>query len=249
MNKKSLYKIYDMSDTEEVVLPRSKPQPKVSNTKPEIAREKLKEKRERLKKEKENMIIEEAKKRLASESETKLKEELIAKQQEEEKKKADPSYALMLKMEQMMSMFSDRNAPIAPGPIDEFRTKAKTKPQANSVKTKAQPKEQELPKPKQRASKKQIEIVQEEEEQEEEKPKRKPRAPKAIVDKPNKSPGLPKPRKKVVYLQQDPVPEESTQFVGYDIAPPAEPIQYQPSSGLLSALMGRRNMNSFNYYE
>jgi hypothetical protein len=235
-----------MSDTEEVVLPRSKPQPKVSNTKPEIAREKLKEKRERLKKEKENMIIEEAKKRLASESEMKLKEELIAKQQEEEKKKADPSYALMLKMEQMMSMFSDRNAPIAPGPIDEYRTKAKPS------KTKAQPKEQELPKSvKQRASKKQIEIVQEEEEQEEEqeKPKRKPRAPKPIVDKPNKSPGLPKPRKKVVYLQQDPIPEESTQFVGYDIAPPAEPIQYQPSSGLLSALMGRRNMNSYNYYE
>ena len=230
-----------MSDTEEVIIQRST-KPKVSNTKPEIAREKLKEKRERLKKEKEHMIIEEAKKRLAVETEAKMKEELIAKQQEEEKKKADPSYALMLKMEQMMKIFSDRNIPIAPGPIDEFR-KAKTK-------TKAQPKEQELPKPvKQRASKKQIEIVQEEEEEEEEKPKRKPRAAKQIVDKPNKSPGLPKPRKKVVYLQQDPVPEESTQFVGYDIAPPAEPIQYQPSSGLLSALMGRRNMNSYNYYE
>jgi len=242
-----------MSDTEEVVIQRST-KPKVSNTKPEIAREKLKEKRERLKKEKEHMIIEEAKKRLAVETEAKMKEELIAKQQEEEKKKADPSYALMLKMEQMMSMFSDRNIPIAPGPIDEFR-KAKPKPKANSVKTKAQPKEQELPKSvKQRASKKQIEIVQEEEEEEEqeqeqEKPKRKPRAAKQIVDKPNKSPGLPKPRKKVVYLQQDPVPEESTQFVGYDIAPPAEPIKYQPSSGLLSALMGRRNMNSYNYYE
>jgi hypothetical protein len=231
-----------MSDTEEVVIQRST-KPKVSNTKPEIAREKLKEKRERLKKEKENMIIEEAKKRLAVETEAKMKEELIAKQQEEEKKKADPSYALLMKMEQMMSMFSDRNVPIAKGPIDEFRSKAKTK---------AQPKEQELPKPvKQRASKKKIEIVQEEEEEEEEqeKPKRKPRAVKQVVDKPNKSPGLPKPRKKVVYLQQEPIQEESTQFVGYDIAPPAEPIQYQPSSGLLSALMGRRNMNSYNYYE
>lgn len=223
-----------MSDTEEVVITRSKP--KVSNTKPEIAREKLKEKRERLKKEKENMMIEEAKKRLAVETEAKMKEELIAKQQEEEKKKADPSYALLMKMEQMMTMFSDRNIPIAKGPIDEFRTK-----------TKAQPKEQELPKPvKKRASKKQIEIVQEEEE-EEEKPKRKPKA--VVADKPNKSKGLPKPRKKVVYLQQEPIQEESTQFVGYDIAPPAEPIQYQPSQGLLSALMGRRNMNSYNYYE
>jgi hypothetical protein len=225
-----------MSDTEEVVITRSKP--KVSNTKPEIAREKLKEKRERLKKEKENMLIEEAKKRLAEDSEAKMKEELIAKQQEEEKKKADPSYALLMKMEQMMSMFSDRNVPIAKGPIDEYR-----------VKTKAQPKEQELPKPvKQRASKKNIEIVPEEEEQEQEvqeKPKRKPKA--VVADKPNKSKGLPKPRKKVVYLQQEPIQEESTQFVGYDIAPPAEPIQYQPSQGLLSALMGRRNMNTYNY--
>jgi hypothetical protein len=88
-----------------------------------------------------------------------------------------------------------------------------------------------------------VEIVEPEPEPEPEpeKPKRKP---KQIVDKPNKAPGLPKPRKKVVYLQQDPIPEESTQFVGYDIAPPAEPVQYQPSNGLLSALMGRRNMNT-----
>jgi len=101
---------------------------------------------------------------------------------------------------------------------------------------------------KRRPSKKKVE---EEPEPEPEKPKRKPREPKPIV---NKAPGLPKPRKKVVYLQQaegrlrqDPVPEESTQFVGYDIAPPAEPIQYQPSSGLLSALMGRRNMIISSY--
>jgi hypothetical protein len=79
--------------------------------------------------------------------------------------------------------------------------------------------------------------------EEEEKPKRKPRA-KEIVDKPNPSKGLPKQRKKVVYLQQEPVPEQSTQFVGYDIAPPQEQINYQSPSGLLSALMSRRNMNS-----
>jgi hypothetical protein len=84
-------------------------------------------------------------------------------------------------------------------------------------------------------------------EEEEEKPKRKPRVPKIQKPIENKAKGLPKPKKKVVYLQQEPVQEESTQFVGYDIAPPQEPIQYQPSSGLLSAMMGRRNMNTFNY--
>jgi len=105
-----------------------------------------------------------------------------------------------------------------------------------------QPKVEEPPPVKRRAPRKKVEIP--EPEPEPEKPKRKPREPKPIV---NKAPGLPKPRKKVVYLQQDPVPEESTQFVGYDIAPPAEPIQYQPSSGLLSALMGRRNMIISSY--
>jgi hypothetical protein len=208
-----------MSDTEEVVIPRSNRSQLKVNTKPEIAREKLKEKRERLKKEKENMLIEEAKKRLLSESEKKQQEAVIAKQAEEEKKKNDPTYALMMRMEQMMAMMGERHAPVAPSPLDEHRGTGK--------KTKA--KTIDIPEP----------------EEEPEKPKRKPRVqkePKPIV---NKSKGLPKPRKKVVYLQQDPIPEESTQFVGYDIAPPAEPIQYQPSSGLLSAMMGRRNMNSF----
>jgi hypothetical protein len=215
-----------MSDTEEVVIPRTNRSQLKVNTKPEIAREKLKEKRERLKKEKENALIEEAKKRLLSESEKKQQEEVIAKQQEEEKKKADPTYALMMRMEQMMAMLGERHAPVASSPLDDFRGSGKV------AKTKAKAKKIEIPEP--------------EPEPEPEKPKRKPRVPKEVVaDKPNKSKGLPKPRKKVVYLQEEPVPEESTQFVGYDIAPPAEPIQYQPSSGLLSAMMGRRNMNSF----
>jgi hypothetical protein len=206
-----------MSDTEEVVIPRSNRSQLKVNTKPEIAREKLKEKRERLKREKDEKLIEEAKKRLQTDSEKKLQEEVIAKQQEEEKKKADPTYALLMKMEQMMSMMGERQVPYAPSPLhDEPKPKAKrvTKPKV---------------------------------EEEPEKPKRKAKELKQVADKPNPSKGLPKPRKKVVYLQQDPVPEESTQFVGYDIAPPQEPIQYQPSSGLLSALMGRRNMNSFSY--
>jgi hypothetical protein len=106
--------------------------------------------------------------------------------------------------------------------------------------TKEQPKEQLPQEPvKRRASKKKVEIP--EPEPEPEKPKRKPRVPK----EPKPIENIPKRKKKVVYLQQDPVPETSTQFVGYDIAPHQEPVQYQPSQGLLSAMMGRRNMNSF----
>jgi len=209
---------YKMSDTEEVVISRTAPKNDVvvtkRNTKPEIAREKLKEKRERLKKEKENLIIEEAKKRLAEDSKKAEQEALLIKKQEEEQKLKDPSYAMLKRMEEMMAMFQS------------------TQPK------KEEPKIEE-PVKKKRAPRKKVEIP--EPEPEPEKPKRKA---KQIVDKPNKSPGLPKPRKKVVYLQQDPVPEESTQFVGYDVAPPAEPVQYQPSNGLLSALMGRRNMNT-----
>jgi hypothetical protein len=204
-----------MSDTEEVVIPRSKRSELKVNTKPEIAREKLKEKRERLKKEKENMLIEEAKKRLALESEKKQQEEALAKAQEEEKKKADPTYALMMRMEQMMTMFNQTKDQSVPTVVKNRRTK-----------------KVEIPEP------------ESEPEPEPEKPKRKPRAIKEPkIPKPIEN--VPKRRKKVVYLQQDPIPEQSTTFVGYDIPPPAEPIQYQPSSGLLSAMMGRRNMNSF----
>ena len=203
-----------MSDTEEVVIPRSNRSQLKVNTKPEIAREKLKEKRERLKKEKENMLIEEAKKRLVSENEKKSVEEAQAKLQEEEKKKTDPSYALLMKMEQMMKMMSENHAPVAPGPLDDFRGSGRV------AKAKA----------------KKVEV-----EEEPEKPKRKPRVPK----EPKPIENVPKRKKKVVYLQEEPVQEKSTTFVGYDIAPPAEPIQYQSSSGLLSAMMSRRNMNSF----
>ena len=201
-----------MSDTEEVVIPRTSRRDAVAqkvNTKPEIAREKLKEKRERLKREKDEKLIEEAKKRLLSESEKKQQEEALVKQEEEEKKKKDPTYALMLRMEQMMSLLQPKPIePVKPEPVKKTRAKK---------------------------------VVIPEPEEEEEKPKRKPRVPK----EPKPIENVPKRKKKVVYLQQDPVPEKSTQFVGYDIAPPQEPIQYQPSSGLLSAMMGRRNMNSF----
>jgi hypothetical protein len=197
-----------MSDTEEVVIPRTNRSQLKVNTKPEIAREKLKEKRERLKREKDEKLIEEAKKRLLSESEKKQQEEAIAKQQEEEKKKSDPTYALMMRMEQMMAL-------LQPKPVD-------------------------IPEPVKKAKAKKVVIPEPEEEEVVEKPKRKPRVPK----EPKPIQNNPKRKKKVVYLQPNPVPEQSTQFVGYDIAPPAEPIQYQPSSGLLSALMSRRNMNT-----
>jgi hypothetical protein len=100
----------------------------------------------------------------------------------------------------------------------------------------------EVPVKKTRAKK--VVIPEPESEPEQEKPlpkQRKPRVPK----EPKPIENVPKRRKKVVYLQQDPIPEKSTQFVGYDIAPPQEPIQYHSPSGLLSAMMSRRNMNSF----
>jgi hypothetical protein len=220
-----------MSDTEEVIIRRAVKEPK--NTKPEIAREKLKEKRERLKKEKENFIIEEAKKRLASETEKKAQEEALAKQQEEEKRMADPTYMMMKRMEEMMLKLQKREEMMMT-PTGRLQLKA-----MDAIKLE----DEVLQPPKaKRSSKKKAEP--EPEPEPEEKPKRKPRVPKDQVVKPNKSPGLPKPRKKVVYLKQEPKESDSTQFVGYDVAPPAEPIQYQPSSGLLSALMGRRNMNS-----
>jgi LPS O-antigen subunit length determinant protein (WzzB/FepE family) len=118
-----------MSDTEEIVIKRL---PK--NTKPEIAREKLKEKRLRLKKEKEDVLIEEAKKRLAQEQ----IQEQEAKAQEEQKKMSDPTYLLMSKFDAMMAMLSSKEAkPQEPEPVPEKKTR---KPRA-----KAEPKE---PKPK-----------------------------------------------------------------------------------------------------
>jgi hypothetical protein len=223
-----------MSDTEEVLIPRSNRSQLKVNTKPEIAREKLKEKRERLKKEKENMLIEEAKKRLVSDSEKKALEEAQAKLQEEEKKKSDPSYALLMKMDQMMALMSSNHAPYAPGPLDDFRGAG------SAVKSRAK-KVQSSRAEKVHTSRLESVPSRTVEDDPEEKPKRKPRVPK----EPKPIENVPKRKKKIVYLQEEPVQEKSTTFVGYDIAPPAEPIQYTPSSGLLSALMGRRNMNSF----
>jgi hypothetical protein len=240
-----------MSDTEEVVLSRA-PAKRV-NTKPEIAREKLKEKRERLKKEKENLLIEEAKKRLAEDNKKAEQEALLLKQKEEEQKQKDPSYALLMKMEQMMSLLqpkvTDSKGNSVPEPIKIVKKRG-SKKAIDIAGGEVEIDEKHIPIAKspldefRGSGKKKVTITETEDVEEEEKPKRKPRQPKQVVDKPNKSPGLPKPRKKVVYLQQDPVQEESTQFVGYDVAPPAEPIQYQPSSGLLSAMMSRRNMNT-----
>ena len=213
-----------MSDTEEVVLTRTKTKV-IKDTKPEIAREKLKAKRDRLKKEKEDFIIEEAKKRLAEEQVKKQHDEIKAKEQEEEKKKSDPMYAMMLKMEQMMSMINKPTLAEQEKPVEPKKRKAPVKKII-------------FPEP---------EIESEEEAGGSYGVKVKTvRKKKEVVDKPNPSKGLPKPRKKVVHLQSnDPVQESSTQFVGYDIAPPAQPIQYQ-SNGLLNAMMSRRNMNVSN---
>jgi len=117
-----------MSDTEEIVItkaPRAK-----KDTKPEIAREKLKEKRDRLKKEKDNLLIEEAKKRLAEEQ---MQATATAKA-EEEKKKSDPNFLLLQQMKEMMEMMKQPthtrdllpSAPTpAPAPVPPKKTRAK----------------------------------------------------------------------------------------------------------------------------
>jgi hypothetical protein len=96
-----------MSDTDEIIITKA---PRVKkDTKPEIAREKLKEKRDRLKKEKENLLIEEAKKRLAEEQ----VQAAQVQKAEEEKKKSDPNFLLLQQMKEMMEMMK---AP-APAPV------------------------------------------------------------------------------------------------------------------------------------
>ncbi len=222
-----------MSDTEEVVLTRTKTKV-IKDTKPEIAREKLKAKRERLKKEKEDFIIEEAKKRLAEEQVKKQHDEIKAKEQEEEKKKSDPMFQMMLKMEQMIMAM--------PNMINKPTLAEQEKP--------VEPKKRKAPANQRSPVAKKIIFPEPEIESEEEVKVTRKAQPangkkKEVVDKPNPSKGLPKPRKKVVHLQSEPVLEESTQFVGYDVAPPAQPVQYQ-SNGLLNAMMSRRNMNVSN---
>lgn len=101
-----------MSDTEEIIItkaPRTK-----KDTKPEIAREKLKEKRDRLKKEKDNLLIEEAKKRLAEEQ----VQAAQVQKAEEEKKKSDPNFLLLQQMREMMEMMKPKPAPTpVPEPV------------------------------------------------------------------------------------------------------------------------------------
>lgn len=108
-----------MSDTEEIIITKA---PRVKkDTKPEIAREKLKEKRERLKKEKDNLLIEEAKKRLAEEQ----VQAAQVQKAEEEKKKSDPNFLLLQQMKEMMEMMkTPAPTPVpAPAPVKKTRVK------------------------------------------------------------------------------------------------------------------------------
>lgn len=108
-----------MSDTEEIIITKA---PRVKkDTKPEIAREKLKEKRERLKKEKDNLLIEEAKKRLAEEQ----VQAAQVQKAEEEKKKSDPNFLLLQQMKEMMEMMKTPAPAPAPAPAPVKKTRAK----------------------------------------------------------------------------------------------------------------------------
>lgn len=108
-----------MSDTEEIIITKA---PRVKkDTKPEIAREKLKEKRERLKKEKDNLLIEEAKKRLAEEQ----VQAAQVQKAEEEKKKSDPNFLLLQQMKEMMEMMKTPAPAPAPAPAPVKKTRVK----------------------------------------------------------------------------------------------------------------------------
>lgn len=123
-----------MSDTEEIIITKAP-----RNTKPEIAREKLKEKRDRLKKEKDNLLIEEAKKRLAEEQ---IQAAQVQKA-EEEKKKSDPNFLLLQQMKEMMEMMKAPAPTPAPAPAPVKKTRAKKEvqvPVAKAPKVKAPPK-------------------------------------------------------------------------------------------------------------
>jgi len=129
-----------MSDTEEIIITKA---PRVKkDTKPEIAREKLKEKRDRLKKEKENLLIEEAKKRLAEEQ----VQAAQVQKAEEEKKKSDPNFLLLQQMKEMMEMMrTPAPAPVLAPIVVPKKTRAKKEvPVAKEVKA---PKVKAPPKP------------------------------------------------------------------------------------------------------
>jgi len=100
-----------MSDTEEIIITKAPKTATAVKTKPEIAREKLKEKRDRLKKEKDNLLIEEAKKRLAEEQVQATAAAAAAAKAEEEKKKSDPNFLLLQQMKEMMEMMKPKPAP------------------------------------------------------------------------------------------------------------------------------------------
>ena len=130
-----------MSDTEEIIITKA---PRVKkDTKPEIAREKLKEKRERLKKEKDNLLIEEAKKRLAEEQ---LQAAQVQKA-EEEKKKSDPNFLLLQQMREMMEMMKTPAPTPVPAPAPVKKTRAKKVVQEVQVPVAKAPKVKAPPKP------------------------------------------------------------------------------------------------------
>ena len=221
-----------MSDTEEVVITKASRGKKVDEklaialdeeakrkaSKTDIARQKLKEKRERLKAEKDLLLIEEAKKKLIQDEEQKAAQIAEEAKKAEEIKMKDPNYAMMKRLEEMMASLTKKDEPKVTEPkVPEPKVPEPIK------KTRA-PK---VPEPKALKA---------------------PKAPKVteVIDKPNKSKGLPARKNKVVYLPQD---SPTNNFIGYDIPPPVEePLYNSQQGGLLASLMSRRSMNSWISY-
>jgi hypothetical protein len=221
-----------MSDIEEVVLTRNTKTSSVKkDTKPEIARQKLKEKRERLKKEKEDAMINEAKRRLAEDLESKKLEESKKKKEEEDKLKNDPIYQIRMMLEKL--------ATPPPPPAVKGKLKRQTaqpsepvyvEPRVDSDSEAEVDAEIEVkPKSKRVYKKKVIE----------------PKEPKEVVQPPpkaSKPPPKPRaPRKKKVAIEESP----TTQF--YGTAPETEPQQvyYIPGNPLLDRMAQRRRMGSY----
>jgi hypothetical protein len=213
-----------MSDIEEVVLTRNTKTSAVKkDTKPEIARQKMKEKRERLKKEKEDAMINEAKRRLAEDLESKKLEESKKKQEEEEKLKNDPIYQIRMMLEKLTTP--------PPPPVVKGRLKRQT----------AQPSEPVYVEPE---TKSDSEAEVEAEIEVKPKPKRVYKKKEVVQPVPKASKPPPKtraPRKKKVAIEESP----TTQF--YGTAPETEPqeIYYAPTNPLLEKMAQRRRMGSY----
>jgi len=216
-----------MSDIEEVVLTKSSAVKPKKDTKPEIARQKMKEKRERLKKEKEDAMINEAKRRLAEDLESKKLEESKKKKEEEDKLKNDPIYQIRMMLEKLTTP--------PPPPVVKGRLKRQTAQPSESVYVEH---ESDADSEKETETNVEVPIIPKKRVYK----KKEPKEVKQPLPKASKPPPKTRaPRKKKVTIEESP----TNQF--YGTAPEAEPqqIYYEPTNPLLEKMAQRRRMGSY----